>query len=46
MPRARPILGGSAREGRALLMALAATFRAIRGRRTRARSEEEDALFI
>jgi hypothetical protein len=40
------ILDGPAREGRAILSALGAMFRAIRGRRTRARSEEEDALFI
>ena len=40
------ILDGPAREGRALLTALAAAFRAMRGRPRRARSEEEDALFI
>lgn len=40
------ILDGPAREGRAILTALAAAFRAMRGRRSRARSEDEDALFI
>jgi hypothetical protein len=40
------ILDGPAREGRAILMALLATFRAMRTRRARARSDEEDALFI
>ena len=40
------IVDGPAREGRAILMALAAAFRAMRGRPRRARSEEEDALFI
>jgi uncharacterized protein YoxC len=40
------ILEGPAREGRALLSALAAAIHAIRGRRPRSRSDEEDALFI
>ena len=44
-------LGKPAREGRALLSAFRAAFRAIRdlrqnGRRRQARSEDEDALFI
>lgn len=39
------ILDGPAREGRAVLTALAAAFRAMRGR-PRTRSEEDDALFI
>ena len=41
------ILNGPAREGRAILGALASAIRAMRGARPRhARSEEEDALFI
>jgi hypothetical protein len=40
------IMDGPAREGRAILSALAAAFQAMRGRPRRARTEEEDALFI
>jgi hypothetical protein len=40
------ILDGPAREGRAILSALAAVFQAMRGRPRHARSEDEDALFI
>ena len=40
------ILDGPAREGRAVLTALSAAFRAMRGRPAHARSEDEDALFI
>jgi hypothetical protein len=40
------VLDGPAREGRAILTALAVAFRAMRGRSRRARSDEEDALFI
>lgn len=40
------VLDGPAREGRAILTALAAAFRAMRGRPRQTRSEEEDALFI
>jgi hypothetical protein len=43
---AQGILDGPAREGRAILTALAAVFRAMRGRPRHARSEDEDALFI
>ena len=41
------IFDGPAQEGRAILSALGAAIRAVRGGRSRgARSEEEDALFI
>lgn len=40
------ILDTPAREGRAVLTALVAGLRAMRGRPHRGRSEEEDALFI
>ena len=40
------VLDGPAREGRAILTALAAAFQAVRGRPRRARGEEDDALFI
>ena len=40
------ILDGPAREGWAILTALAAAYRAMRGRPRHARSEDEDALFI
>jgi hypothetical protein len=40
------VLDLPAREGRAILSALAAAFQAMRGRPRRARSEEDDALFI
>jgi hypothetical protein len=43
---AQGILDGPAREGRAIVTALAAVFRAMRGRPRHARSEDEDALFI
>jgi hypothetical protein len=40
-------IAGPAREGRAVLMAMAAALRVIRGSRAgRSRSDEEDALFI
>jgi len=39
-------LDGPAREGRAILSALAAAFRAMRGRPRHGRTEDEDALFI
>ena len=41
------ILGGPVREGQAIVMAMAAALRALRGGRARhARAEDEDALFI
>ena len=41
------ILGGPVREGQAIVMAMAAALRALRGGRARhARGEDEDALFI
>ncbi len=45
--RFRAVLNGPAREGNAILTALAAARRALRGGRARhARGEEEDSLFI
>ena len=43
---AQGILDSPAREGRAILSALAAVFRAMRGQPRHARSDDEDALFI
>ena len=41
------ILNGPVREGQAIVMAMAAALRALRGGRARhARGEDEDALFI
>jgi hypothetical protein len=43
---AQTILDGPAREGRAILTALAVGLRALRGKPRHARGEDEDALFI